>query len=474
MISIKMIPAEYGDCFLISVNKKFNILVGGGLKVTYAKWIKPLVFSESNTNTFLDLVVVSHIDCDHISGIIALLQEGNNKQGIKVKEIWHNGLFQIIAENFSENEKTNEDEAILDHIIQKGHLTKEPKAIGISESFSLDVLIQENNIVRNGGKEGIAISDTTEDYILGKLSKIVVLGPDQEALEAMSKYWQKELIARNYRFQVANKVKLMKAFEFQMSAIHTYYAPGEIEISSTDLIDKYLSDLKEYLILQGYFRDKEAKESDYREMWVQIRSYLFEKKYKQKLLDWMKEKDFEGRWMPEGTNSLYEISVGEYPWSSYLEYYLGDTEEEQDFRDVPPAPCYIDPTANDYNNEKDSEFCPSEIAGKFIFPCKRLFDSLDLKWDGKNGFWSNGKLIIYLSEGKDSAIYINKKRLSEYLEQTEQEIVWTVLGEKQKIVGMGFDNFPGRSEFSYSYYLDNNELKMNHEVFHVLETREFR
>lgn len=158
----------------------------------------------------------------------------------------------------------------------------------------------------------------------------------------------------------------------------------------------------------------------------------------------------------------YEISIGEYPWSSYMAQYLNDVEEEQDFRNIPPAPCYIEPTANDYNNEKDSEFCPSEIAGKFMFPCKRLFDGLDLKWDGTNGFLSKGKLVAYLSEGMDSALYINKRILLEYLKQTKQEIVWTVLGEKQKIVGMGFDNFPGRSEFSYSYYLDKEEMQMNH------------
>lgn len=62
---------------------------------------------------------------------------------------------------------------------------------------------------------------------------------------------------------------------------------------------------------------------------------------------------------------------------------------------------------------------------------------------------------------------IDKKVLIDYLKQSEQEIVWTVLGEKQRIGGMGLRDFPGRSEFSYSYYWDNEQIKMNHEVFHV-------
>lgn len=222
-----------------------------------------------------------------------------------------------------------------------------------------------------------------------------------------------------------------------------------------------------FVILQGYFHDREAKTPDYREVWVQIRSYFFSKKKKQKFLEWLVGKDFEGRWMPEGTSSLYEVCIGEYPWSSYIIQYLKEMEEEQSFRGNSPAPCYIDPTVNEYNNEKDSEFCPSKIAGKFMFPCKNLFEVLDLKWDGKNGFWSKGKPAAYLSEGADEALYIDKKVLMDYLERSEQEIVWTILGEKQKLGGMGFRDFPGRSEFSYSYYWDQEQVKMNHEVYHV-------
>lgn len=224
---------------------------------------------------------------------------------------------------------------------------------------------------------------------------------------------------------------------------------------------------EKYLILQGHFHDRETKSPKYREVWVQIRSYFFSKKYKQKFLEWLAGKDFEGRWMPEGTSSLSEVCIGEYPWSSYIIQYLKEMEEEQSFRGNSPAPCYINPTVNEYNNEKDSEFCPSKIAGKFMFPCKNLFEVLDLRWDGKNGFWSNGKPVAYLSEGADQALYIDKKVLMDYLEQSEQEIAWTILGEKQKLGGMGLRDFPGRSEFSYSYYWDQEYVKMNHEVYHM-------
>lgn len=244
-----------------------------------------------------------------------------------------------------------------------------------------------------------------------------------------------------------------------------FYKKDVTQYFESLFLQKYNSE--KYMILQGHFHDREKESPKYREVWVQIRSYLLGKKYKQKFLNWLKGKDFEGRWMPEGTNNLYEISIGEYPWSGYITQYLEEMQEEQSFRGNSPAPCHIIPTVNEYNNEKDSEFCPSSIAGKFMFPCKDLFEVLDLKWDGKNGFYTNEKPAAYLSEGSDSALYFNKGLLMDYLERSGQEIVWTVLGEKQKIGGMGFRDFPGRSEFSYSYYWDNGQIKRNHEVFHV-------
>ena len=37
MLSIKLFPAEYGDCILLSIGKEnqYNILIDGGLSKTY-------------------------------------------------------------------------------------------------------------------------------------------------------------------------------------------------------------------------------------------------------------------------------------------------------------------------------------------------------------------------------------------------------------------------------------------------------
>ena len=42
MLSIKLFPAEYGDCIMLSIGKEnqYNILIDGGLSKTYQKHIK--------------------------------------------------------------------------------------------------------------------------------------------------------------------------------------------------------------------------------------------------------------------------------------------------------------------------------------------------------------------------------------------------------------------------------------------------
>lgn len=65
--------------------------------------------------------------------------------------IWHNGLFQIGGKKFLEYSERDveRDEEILNAIIQRGYLSSEDSNIGVSESFALDVLIQEKKVVRN-------------------------------------------------------------------------------------------------------------------------------------------------------------------------------------------------------------------------------------------------------------------------------------------------------------------------------------
>lgn len=150
--------------------------------------------------------------------------------------------------------------------------------------------------------------------------------------------------------------------------------------------------------------------------------------------------------------------------------YLGQ-EEEQEFRVENPAPCHLITTVNDYTAEKDSPFCTNEESS-YMFPSRYLMEQMNLTWDGSFGYVANGSTVII--NGENNTLFIKKKFLLEYIEQNELDIVWTVLGEKEKITGWVSDAFPGRGEFSYTYYInEKKELSRNHEVYNIMEAREY-
>lgn len=239
-------------------------------------------------------------------------------------------------------------------------------------------------------------------------------------------------------------------------------------------VERYIPNLilctyegKEFYMLQGYLSSKESGEKDFREIWMQVRMYFYQKEKKYELLEWFKQKDFEGRWMPEGFGQLYECCIGEYPWSPTMINYLGQ-EEEQNFRQEAQAPCHLITTINDYTAEKDSPFC-SQNSSSYMFPSKYLFEKMNLSWNSSYGYNTNGQTVII--NGQNNTIYINKEYLIEFLNQNNLEVAWTLLGEKQKITGNFGRDFPGRSEFSYTYYLsDESELTRNHEVYNVMKS----
>ena len=93
MIEIKMYPAKKGDAFLVSfgTKKEINILIDMGFIDTYQNHIKHDLIELNQKGRSIDLLVITHIDQDHIQGAIKFFEEnGSSNNIIEVKEVWHN------------------------------------------------------------------------------------------------------------------------------------------------------------------------------------------------------------------------------------------------------------------------------------------------------------------------------------------------------------------------------------------------
>jgi hypothetical protein len=95
MFAIEMLPAQQGDALWIeygSAAKPHRILIDGGTPRTFAA-IRDRVLALPPTERRFELLIVTHIDTDHIGGILRLLSD--QSLGLTFKDVWFNAWPQI-------------------------------------------------------------------------------------------------------------------------------------------------------------------------------------------------------------------------------------------------------------------------------------------------------------------------------------------------------------------------------------------
>lgn len=97
---IEFLPAGTGDCIWISHNKK-NVVIDGGKSAAAIKTRYDQMPADEN----IDLLVVTHIDSDHIAGVIALVDKMRKHGEMKrLKQIWFNFPKKEESDEYSVNE----------------------------------------------------------------------------------------------------------------------------------------------------------------------------------------------------------------------------------------------------------------------------------------------------------------------------------------------------------------------------------
>jgi len=220
MISIKMFKAENGDAFLLNFDNKQNILIDMGTPNTYEDEIKEELLELSQSGQKIDLLVVSHIDNDHIGGVIEFIKDNKEHNIIKVDEVWHNSYRHL---NFTKKkvEKINQKyKTILENI--KSRYTPQVRKEGTSDitfeqGSSLASLLYKYNYSWNKSFCNEAIF--TDNVVSKKIKdiNIILLSPNQKKLDRLSSQWLSDLEDELYGFELSDEDLFNDAFEFYMS-----------------------------------------------------------------------------------------------------------------------------------------------------------------------------------------------------------------------------------------------------------------
>ena len=216
---IRVFQSDKGDCLLLRTNDRKNILVDGGMRKSYEAHVRPFLGRMRTDGQALDLVYVSHIDRDHISGVLELFDNeilwrrylfhrdnpaGNRRvrkprlaRPPEVKNVWHNAFHTQLKDNRG---------AIEDMLAAYSRVwgSIEPDEFQMSAEHAVNLISSKKEAVQLSNRIGknqlniplnaqfnskLALRPGRADTIRLGNSRIRVLGPSNADLRKLRSDW---------------------------------------------------------------------------------------------------------------------------------------------------------------------------------------------------------------------------------------------------------------------------------------------
>lgn len=197
MLNLHTIQAEFGDCFVLEFGTAASpryMLIDGGPPNIYNDHLKGVLQTIKKRGADLDLVVLSHVDNDHVSGLLDLMadiedQRTNHQPEIAtIKSLWHNSFSQTIGKG---NEIEPRLKSLMMNAKQASVLSNTGMAFeGIGEGARLRLYATQLGIPLNPqlGSQPILVDTVPEAFSVANLT-LHVIGPSEENLKALQKEW---------------------------------------------------------------------------------------------------------------------------------------------------------------------------------------------------------------------------------------------------------------------------------------------
>ncbi len=204
MFKIIMHKAGNGDSFSVITDTEY-ILIDGGTAQSFNDW-KKQIFERTNR---IDTLIITHIDNDHVNGIIKLLDD---PQCPEVIEVLFNGAEQLLGKIDETLKIDRNNDRKLKALIAENLEINDKEKIGYSEGTSISFLLNQkslkcNNIVEN------------ESIFREKIRKIkightifTILGPTEKDLLLLKNEWETKLVQKKVNPKILNKTSYL-AFE---------------------------------------------------------------------------------------------------------------------------------------------------------------------------------------------------------------------------------------------------------------------
>ena len=183
-MKIRFLKAFEGDGIHLSFQdpegQNRNILIDGGMPQTYThpqnKGELKVLLNNLPMSEKIDILVITHVDNDHIGGICKWLQKNPMEAQTKIGKVWFN-TGKLMANYLSE--KPDESHIIEDTYITFNTLT------GIGQGITVEEFLEQKQILV---KTIIKSGQIIDQYGL----KITILSPNNLKIRALYNKWEKE------------------------------------------------------------------------------------------------------------------------------------------------------------------------------------------------------------------------------------------------------------------------------------------
>jgi len=236
IFSLEVISALKGDCLLLhygSADDPHLVMIDGGPRGVYTPHLRPRIMKIRKARGLggkeplpVDLLMVSHVDDDHIQGILDLTRElitakkDSALQPVQVFSLWHNSFDNIIGNSPDEltaafksqfgaasmagelpddvtidaDDPDLEEETIVSTLKVLASIEQGSQLRSDAESLAAESMGFELN-PEYDGKLIIAIEENSEALDMGEGLKFTVVGPMVPELEKLHKKHEEWLIA---------------------------------------------------------------------------------------------------------------------------------------------------------------------------------------------------------------------------------------------------------------------------------------
>jgi Metallo-beta-lactamase superfamily len=220
-MKLKIFQSEKGDCLLLEGAKGGRILCDGGMAGSMRKVVRTELAKLRKKKHAIDAAYVSHIDQDHISGVLALLEDElewrvfdhhkkNRHTGFKapkvprppeIKALWHNGF----SAQLRGAAKPVED--LLAAAAPALIATREPKLMNVGEELydiatSIPEAIKVSRLAAPkmlgiplnkipgvaGPAKLLMVRSTNKPFRIGSM-KLTIVGPTNKELASLREGW---------------------------------------------------------------------------------------------------------------------------------------------------------------------------------------------------------------------------------------------------------------------------------------------